>query len=184
MNLQKIKELEKLKEELRKYGAEYEKLSTKRRHDYIVAAHDGFISFFREQGFTINEGAKEIEAFYGSTKIKIDKYNEEEEYMGYYAVWNMTCSINKSKYRILLNTLGHYPHVITSYGSSKELSEDEKIDKDIEKTKEAITKRKNELEEFNTVKLGYGLINENDKTSNNRYPQFESMKELLESIFN
>lgn len=36
MNLQKIKELENLKEELRKYGSEYEKLSNERRHNYII----------------------------------------------------------------------------------------------------------------------------------------------------
>ena len=36
MNLQKIKELESLKEELKKYGSEYEKLSDVKRHNYII----------------------------------------------------------------------------------------------------------------------------------------------------
>lgn len=36
INLQKIKELENLKEELRKYRSEYEKLSNERRHNYII----------------------------------------------------------------------------------------------------------------------------------------------------
>lgn len=103
--------------------------------------------------------------------------------MGCYAVWHMECTTNKAKYRIPLNTLGRYPHMSVSYGSSKELSEDEKLDKEIEQTKESIVKKKKDIEEFDTVKLGYGLINEDDKSSNDRYPQFESMKELLESIF-
>lgn len=185
MNLQKIKELESLKEELKKYGSEYEKLSDVKRHNYIIKVYDDFISFFKEQGFKINDGPKELEASYGNTKIKIDKYNEEEWYMGCYAVWHMTCSTNKSKYRILLNTLGRYPHMSMSFGSiSNELSEDEKLDKKIEDTKESIIKKKTDIEEFDTVKLGYGLIDENNNNSNNQYPQFESMKELLESIFN
>lgn len=69
-------------------------------------------------------------------------------------------------------------------GISNELSEDEKLDKKIEDTKESIIKKKTAIEEFDTVKLGYGLIDENNNNSNNQYPQFESMKELLESIFN
>lgn len=185
MNLQKIKELESLKEELKKYGSEYEKLSDVKRHNYIIKVYDDFISFFKEQGFKINDGPRELEASYGSTKIKIDKYNEEEWYMGCYAVWHMTCSTNKSKYRIVLNTLGRYPHMNISFGGiSNELSEDEKLDKKIEDTKESIIKKKTAIEEFDTVKLGYGLIDENNNNSNNQYPQFESMKELLESIFN
>ena len=186
MNLQKIKELESLKEELKKYGSEYEKLSDERTHNYIINVYDDFISFFKEQGFKINNGAKEIEASYGNTKISIDKYNEEGEgYIGFYAVWHMTCSANNSKYRIVLNTLGRYPHMNISFGGiSNELSEDEKLDKKIEDTKESIIKKKTAIEEFDTVTLGYGLIDENNNNSNNQYPQFESMKELLESIFN
>lgn len=184
MNLQKIKELENLREELRKYGSQYEKLSNERRHNYIISVYDDFVSFFKEQGFKINDGPRELEASYGSTKVKIDKYNEEEWYMGCYAVWHMTCSTNKVKYRIVLNTLGKYSHMSMSYSNSKKLSEDEKLDKNIEDTKEAIIKKKKAIEEFDTVKLGYGLIDENNKNSNHQYPQFESMKELLESIFN
>lgn len=185
MNLQKLKELENLREELRKYSSEYEKLFNEKIHNYIINVYDDFISFFKEQGFKINDGSRELEAFYGNTKIKIDKYNEEGEgYIGYYAVWHMTCSISNSKYRIVLNKLGKYPHISVSYGASKELSEDEKLDKNIKDTKEAIIKKKKDIEEFDTVKLGYGLIDENNKNSNHQYPQFESMKELLESIFN
>ncbi|ACD21927.1 hypothetical protein FDE76_15330 [Clostridium botulinum] len=183
MNLQKIKELENLKEELRQYGSKYENLSNERRHNYIVAAHNDFISFFKAKGFTINDRSKEIEAVYGSAKIKIDKYDEEEWYVGCYAVWNMSCKINKSKYRILLNKLGKYPTLSATYGGSKELSEDEKLDKDIELTKESIIKKKKDIEEFDTVKLGYGLINENEQNTDSKYPQFESMKKLLENIF-
>lgn len=184
MNLQKIKELEELKKELQRYGSEYEGLSNKRRHDYIIAAYNDFVDFFKEQGFSISDKSEEIEASYGSTIIKIDKYNEEEWYIGCYAVWHMKCTANNSKYRILLNRLGKYPTLSTTYRSSKTLSEDEKIDKEIEQIKEYIVKKQKEIEEFNTVKLGYGLINEDDKSSNDKYPQFESMKELLESIFN
>jgi len=70
-----------------------------------------------------------------------------------------------------------------TYGSPKTLSEDEKLDKEIEQIKEFIVKKKKDIEEFDTIKLGYGLINENDENSDDRYPKFESMKELLESIF-
>lgn len=183
MNLGKIKELEDLKKDFQKYSSEYNNLSNKRRRNYIVAVYKDFIDFFKAQGFTISDGSKEIEAVYGSTKIKIDKYNEDEWYMGCYAVWHIECMTNKSKYRILLNKLGKYPTVNVTYGSSKILSEDEKLDKEIEQIKESIAKTKKDIEEFDSVKLGYGLINEDDKSLNDKYPQFETMKELLESIF-
>jgi len=179
MNLEKIKELEELTEELRKYGKQYEALSSTRRHNYIVNTEKEFIYFFKEKGFSVNESDKELKASYGSSKITMGKYNEDEWYAGCEAVWIMECSINKSKYRILL--IDPNSQFKMTYSSNKKLTEDEKINKEIDKMKETIEKRKKDIEEFVECGLIYRLINE---SSNDEAKEFENIKELLESLFN
>lgn len=182
MNLEKIKELEKLREELQKYGTQYESLSNQKRHEYIISTQNDFISFFKEKGFSVAETIKELQASYGSSKITIDKYNEKEWYMGCYAVWIMKCSINKSKYRILLIRNDSGSRI--SFGSTKKLTEDEKIDRDIYNTNEMIEKKKKDIEEFGDFKLVYKLINESEKSTSNESKEFENMKQLLGNLFN
>lgn len=179
MNLEKIKELERLKEELCKYGPQYESLSSKRRHNYIINTEKDFISFFKEKEFSVTESDKELQASCKSIKIIMNKYNEEEWYAGCEAVWTMECSINKSKYRILL--IDPKCKLKMTYSSNKKLTEDEKINKEIDKMKETIEKRKKDIEEFIECGFIYRLENE---SSNDEAKEFENIKELLESLFN
>ncbi|MBN1045462.1 hypothetical protein DVW08_08835 [Clostridium botulinum] len=183
MNLGKIKELEDAKKEAQEYGSIYNSLFKKKKHNYIVNAYNDFKVFFKEKGFTIQENDYELEAIYGESKIRITIPNEEDCYIGAYSVWKLQCSIDKSKYRILLNELHHYPTIRTSIGVSSTLSEEEKINRELNKIKEKIQETKNNIDKFDDVKFGYGLINENEQNTNSKYPQFESMKELLENIF-
>lgn len=109
----------------------------------------------------------------------MNKYNEEEWYVGCEVVWIMECLINKFKYRILLIDFKCKLKMI--YSSNKKLIEDEKINKEIDKMKEIIEKRKKDIEEFIECGFIYRLENE---FSNDEVKEFENIKELLESLFN
>lgn len=183
MNLEKIKELEDIRKESSKLGEQYSNLFKQKKNRYVINAHDDFKTFFKEKGFNIRENDYEIEAMYGQAKIKMKKANLEENYIGAYSVWEIECFIDKSKYRVLLNKLNHYPTIKTSISTYKKLTEEEKLNKEIQEAKENLENTKKRISEFDAVKFGYGVICEGDRISDNKYPQFESMEELLGSIF-
>lgn len=182
MNLGKIKELGDLENELSSLGKIYRDKFENKKIKAINHVHDGFKEFFKKNNFNITETDREIEAVYGHTKIMITKANYKDSYMGAYSVWQLNCSVDKSKYRILLNELNHYPTIKSSISYPRELTEEEKQDKEIKEAKENLENMKKRLGEIDTVKWGYGLIKE-DEDKNRKYPQFESIGELLNSIF-
>lgn len=182
MNLGKIKELGDLENELSKLRKTYNDRFESKKIKAIDHVHYGFKEFFKNNDFNIREIDREIEAVYGNTKIIITKANYKDSYIGAYSVWHLNCSVGKAKYRIVLNELNHYPKIRTSVCFPKELTEEEKHDEEIRKAKENLEGMKKRLDEIDTVKWGYGLIKE-DENTNEKYPQFESIEELLNSIF-
>ncbi|BDR81004.1 hypothetical protein [Clostridium tetani] len=182
MNLGKIKELGNLENELSVLGKKYNDMFTNRKIKAVDHVHDGFKSFFKNNNFDIRETDREIEAVYGNTKIIITKANYKDSYFGAYSVWHLNYLVDKVKYRIMLNELNYYPTIRTSVSFPKELTDEEKQDEKIRKVKEDLEDMKKRLDEFDTIKWGYGLIKE-DGNINRESPQFESIDELLKSIF-
>lgn len=184
MNLEKLKELEDVKQELRQIGEEFAKIQDQRIDESLNKAVSGFKQFFSEKGFSINSiNQNPLTASYGSIKVKLKVPKVEDAFVGVKTRLELYIeSPTKRHFAILVNEKGKYPRITVKASSVHQLTDEEKLQKEIDKTREEIEKVKQKLEAIKNSNFVYGLVEEGvDKIDN--HPQFDTMKELLEEVF-
>jgi hypothetical protein len=185
MNLSLLKELEDAKAELSKANKQLSDLITKRTKIYLENAVKDFKSFFTEKGFQIQDNSfmDECVATYGNLQVVISIPKPEDSFIGAYSRIDMKIKGYTQKvqeYLILINELGHYPSISAKFTTAPK-TEEERIRRQIEDIKEKLVETNERLADFDETKWGYGFCSEEDKSE--KYPQYETFKQLLEVQF-
>lgn len=186
VNLSLLKELEDAKADLSFLSSRLGKLIDARVEKFISDATNDFTEYFKESEFTISNQSfmNEMVATYGNLQVKLSLPKSEDRFVGAYTVITLTKNgFNNKKneeYSILVNELGRYPRVTSSFTTAPKTDE-ERILQQIDDVKKRIEQTKQKLDTFSDTKWCYGILDKNNKDFN--YPQFETFKELLADHF-
>lgn len=197
MNLVKIKELEDFKKELSGLQRQINSNFERSKAEFFKNGIEEFKDFFIKQGFDIKEDNiidsnghknKVIIANYNNFKVDIAIPPIDISYMGAISTWELNVSKNKTKYLLIINDFEDKNYAKSStIIHARELTEDEKIEKEIEETKERIIELKKELESDEKIILGFTLVKEENKKTGKSYQEysikFTSMINLLNHLF-
>lgn len=193
MNLNKVKELEDLKEELSSLYSKRNKRFEESKKSFLSQSKEEFKSFFVNKGFEIetstktdNDGTKNevIKANYKGFRVEIAVPPSEVSYMGVSSVMVLNVSQGQKEYRLWVNEVGEEPGIkftVTSSIDKRELAEGEKIDTQIKEVRNNIENVKNIIGASDPKFNIQIRINENQMLDHNK---FESLYNLLEYMFN
>lgn len=200
MNLKKTQELERLKMEHESIWQKVKRKRQKLKSATLDQAQQDFKKFFREQEFTIEEGeardsyhrpnfTKQVVATFGKMRMVLSIPDYETVFLGYYSILQLDI-INGSAQKevsIGINRIGSKWRSETSIIPK---TEEEKLDKEIKEATQQNEKLTKELETFEETKMGFKIfkVKENHREiTEHEFPmkqEFQTLKELLESVFN
>lgn len=186
MNINKIKELGVLKEELSQKGKRFGELYLEKKAKYLADAAKDFRTFFEEKEFKVTGSNENLIAKHGETIIELNIPKLEEDYVGAYSIFDFNVKVlNKKEHLIRLNKMGSYPRVTTSVSSvsNKPKTDEEQIDEEIKQTKERIENISTSLQEIGSQKWGFALVDKENRRFGENPPQFESIYKMLEEYF-
>jgi hypothetical protein len=183
MDIQKMKKLEDTRVEYEKVSREHSNLFTSAKQKLFATATEEFSTFFKNKDFLVKDKPPEISATYKNLVVTLSFPKAEENFVGAYSVLKMSISNPKEDYRITVNELGVHTksfNIETTISTGTKQAIDE-VQKQIDKLSKEIMEMKARGDSFKTVKLGYTLYH-GDK-SKTKFPQFDSMANLLAELF-
>lgn len=185
MNLLLLKELEDVKKERRLRLEEFDEMVSERKNQFISNAKADFKEFFESQGFSVTYVGGVYISRYGEMKVQLTSPETHETFMGSYTVIKLELSGfggNNAKYSVRVNEKGKFPRV-TSQIISQPKNEEEKIKREIDVLKKDLEELNVMCETFNQTQWAFGLVKELNWNQSTAYPQFDTFKELLQSVF-
>ncbi len=182
MNLSQMKEIEDLKAQLSASRDEYSKIYQPKKQKAYNEVVNGFKTYFKNQGFEIQETSSFVYAIYRDIKFSLSLPGTDTSFVGAASVFNLSEEHNKiDKHSIMIIQKGHRTGIhITSSISPK--TEDEKYKQEVESLKNSIEDSKKNIEAMKDDVLVFGLRIDNNR-SGREYEQFNSMNDLIEHLF-
>ena len=169
MQLVKLKQLADLKSKHEETTSKFEEIWSQKKNEIIEQSRNEFKNFFADTEFEIKELGEKVEATYDSIEIYLTNSKTKPGINAgpYYLTFEITIDMDEPQdiiYKIPVDKYNNDPILKKKFRVRQYCSDD--LTGKIKKIEQSITEIENMIEDFQTVELGYSLIQDTTSSKN------------------